>query len=63
MILLVKRIIVYKNFLQEKTGEATKQREERRKKPEPEEQEGMPQHHGIQHHSISTPYASSAHML
>jgi hypothetical protein len=24
--------------------EATKQKEERRKKPEPEEQEGMPQH-------------------
>jgi hypothetical protein len=33
------------NFLQEKAVEATKQKkEERRKKPKPEEHEGMPQH-------------------
>jgi hypothetical protein len=29
-------------FLQEKAVEATKQKEEKRKKPKPEEQEGMP---------------------
>jgi hypothetical protein len=32
------------NFLQEKAVEATKQKEEKRKKPRPEEQEGMLQH-------------------
>jgi hypothetical protein len=31
-------------FLQEKAGQAIKQKEEKRKKPNPEEQEGMPQH-------------------
>jgi hypothetical protein len=30
--------------LQEKAVEATKQKEENRKKPKPEEHEGMPQH-------------------
>jgi hypothetical protein len=30
-------------FLQEKAVEATKQKEEKMKKPKPEEQEGMPQ--------------------
>jgi hypothetical protein len=35
----------HKTFLQEKAVEATKQKKEgRRKKPKPEEQEGMPQH-------------------
>jgi hypothetical protein len=29
-------------FLQEKAVEATKQKEEKREKPRPEEQEGMP---------------------
>jgi hypothetical protein len=29
------------NFLQDKVAEATKQKEEKREKPEPEEQEGM----------------------
>jgi hypothetical protein len=32
-----------KVFVQEKAAEATKQKEEMRKKPKPEEQEGMPQ--------------------
>jgi hypothetical protein len=32
-----------KKFLKEKAVEATKQKEEKRKKPKPEEQEGMPQ--------------------
>jgi hypothetical protein len=32
-----------KLFLQEKSVEATNQKEEKRKKPNPEEQEGMPQ--------------------
>jgi hypothetical protein len=32
-----------KTFLQEKAVEATKQKEVKRKKPKPEEQEGMPQ--------------------
>jgi hypothetical protein len=32
-------------FLKEKAVEATKQNEEKRKKPKPEEHEGMPQHH------------------
>jgi hypothetical protein len=32
-----------KIILKEKAVEATKQKEERRKKPKPEEQEGMPQ--------------------
>jgi hypothetical protein len=32
------------NFLQEKALEATKQKEEKRSKPKPEEHEGMPQH-------------------
>jgi hypothetical protein len=31
-------------FLTRKAVEATKQKEEKRKKPKPEEQEGMPQH-------------------
>jgi hypothetical protein len=31
------------NFLQEKAVEATKQKEEKKKYPKPEEQEGMPQ--------------------
>jgi hypothetical protein len=31
-------------FLQEKAAEATKQKEEKRKEPKPEEHEGMPQH-------------------
>jgi hypothetical protein len=31
-----------KNFLQEKAAEATKQKEEKRTKPKPEEQDGMP---------------------
>jgi hypothetical protein len=30
------------NLLQEKAVEATKQKEEKRKKPKPEEHEGMP---------------------
>jgi hypothetical protein len=33
----------FKEFLQEKAVEATKQNEELRKKPKPEEHEGMPQ--------------------
>jgi hypothetical protein len=33
-----------KKVLQEKAVEATMQKEEKRKKPKPEEQEGMPQH-------------------
>jgi hypothetical protein len=33
-----------KKLLQEKAVEATKQNEEKRKKPKPGEQEGMPQH-------------------
>jgi hypothetical protein len=33
-----------KNVLQEKAAETTKQKEERREQPKPEEQEGMPQH-------------------
>jgi hypothetical protein len=37
----IRRII--KTFLQEKAVEATKQKEEKRKKPKPEEREGMPQ--------------------
>jgi hypothetical protein len=36
-----------KKFFQEKAVEATKQKEEKRKKPKPEEQGGMPQHHCI----------------
>jgi hypothetical protein len=32
-----------RNFLQQKEVEATKQNEDKRKKPKPEEQEGMPQ--------------------
>jgi hypothetical protein len=32
-------------FLQEKAALATKQKEENRAKPKPEEQEGMPQQH------------------
>jgi hypothetical protein len=35
---------INENFLQEKAVEATKQKEEKRKKLKPEEQEGMPQH-------------------
>jgi hypothetical protein len=31
-------------MLQEKSAETTKQKEGRRKKPKPEQQEGMPQH-------------------
>jgi hypothetical protein len=31
------------NYLQEKAVEATKQKEEKRKKPKPEEHQGMPQ--------------------
>jgi hypothetical protein len=31
------------NFLQEKAAQATKQKAEKTKKPEPEEQKGMPQ--------------------
>jgi hypothetical protein len=31
-------------FLQEKTVETTKEKEERREKPKPEEQEDMPRH-------------------
>jgi hypothetical protein len=34
---------VIEKLLQEKAVEATKQKEERRKKPKPEEHEGMPQ--------------------
>jgi hypothetical protein len=41
--------IYYKNFLQEKAVEATKQKEEKREKPKPEEQEGMPQHRHCPH--------------
>jgi hypothetical protein len=37
-------LIVNKKFLQEKAVEAIKQKEEKRKKSKPEEQEGMPQH-------------------
>jgi hypothetical protein len=37
-------MMILNNFLQEKALEATKQKEEKREKPEPEEQEGMPQH-------------------
>jgi hypothetical protein len=33
----------HENFLQEKAVEATKQKEEKRKKTKPEEHEGMPQ--------------------
>jgi hypothetical protein len=36
-------VIIKYMFLQEKAVEATKQKEETRGKPEPEEQEGMPQ--------------------
>jgi hypothetical protein len=36
-------IFINYNFLQEKAVEATKQKEEKREKPTPEEQEGMPQ--------------------
>jgi hypothetical protein len=40
----VKIILKFKKlFLQEKAVEATNQKEEKRKNPEPEEQEGMPQ--------------------
>jgi hypothetical protein len=39
----VSRIILIYKFLQEKAVEATKQKEEKREKPKPEEQEGMPQ--------------------
>jgi hypothetical protein len=34
---------IFINFLQEKAVEATKEKEEKREKPKPEEQEGMPQ--------------------
>jgi hypothetical protein len=34
---------IIKKILQEKAVEATKQKEEKRKKPKPEEHEGMPQ--------------------
>jgi hypothetical protein len=37
-------ILSKKKNLQEKAVEATKQKEEKRRKPKPEEQEGMPQH-------------------
>jgi hypothetical protein len=37
------RLIVEKKFSQEKAKEATKQKEEKRKKTKPEEHEGMPQ--------------------
>jgi hypothetical protein len=33
---------VFKKFLQEKTVEATKQKEEKSEKPKPEKHEGMP---------------------
>jgi hypothetical protein len=36
-------IIFLTKFLQEKAVEATKQKEEKGRKPKPEEQEGMPQ--------------------
>jgi hypothetical protein len=36
-------VIINKNFLQEKAVEATKLKEEKRKKPKPEQQEGRPQ--------------------
>jgi hypothetical protein len=36
-------MLLIKIFLQEKAVQATKQKEENRKKPKPEEQEGMPQ--------------------
>jgi hypothetical protein len=35
---------IVKNFLQEKVAETTKQKEEKRKKPKPEEHERMPEH-------------------
>jgi hypothetical protein len=40
---VVRVIISKESFLQEKAVEATKQKEEKRKKRMPEEQEGMPQ--------------------
>jgi hypothetical protein len=40
---LVDRLAILVAFLQEKVVEATKQKEEKRKKPKPEEHEGMPQ--------------------
>jgi hypothetical protein len=39
---LIATCIKTKNILQEKAMEATKQKEEKRKKPKHEEQEGMP---------------------
>jgi hypothetical protein len=41
---VLKRLLISYNFLQEKAAETTKQKGERRKRPEPEEQEGMPEH-------------------
>jgi hypothetical protein len=41
------------SFLQEKVVEATKQKEGKRRKPEPEEQEGMPQHYAHYHIKFS----------
>jgi hypothetical protein len=38
-------VVTFNNFVQEKAMEATKQKEEKRGKPKPEEQEGMPQRH------------------
>jgi hypothetical protein len=38
-----------KNFLQDNAAETNKHKEERRKKPKPEEQEGMPQHQHCPH--------------
>jgi hypothetical protein len=44
---VLKKLLI--NFLQEKAVEATKQKEEKRKKPKPEEQEGMPQRRHCPH--------------
>jgi hypothetical protein len=37
-------VLLLKKILQEKAMETTKQKEEKREKSKPEEQEGMPQH-------------------
>jgi hypothetical protein len=42
-------LFLNKLFLQEKAVETTRQREEKRKQPKPEEQEGMPHHQHCPH--------------
>jgi hypothetical protein len=40
----IQALLMYQSFLTRKTAKATKQKAEKRGKPKPEEQEGMPQH-------------------